>query len=98
MLAEVVLGLSKLVLDGGMGGTTPLEAGAVAAELSMAISSLARVFDGPATIAPLVVSFGQRLRWGLRTCDCLGDEDMRGNKSFQYDHGLSLYFAAPRCD
>ena len=41
MLAEVALGLGKLVLDGGMGGTAPLEAGAVAVELSMAISSSA---------------------------------------------------------
>ena len=98
MLAEVALGSGKLVLDGGMGGTAPLEAGAVAAESSMAISSSARVFDGPATIAPLVISFGRRLHWGLRTCDCLGDEDMRGDKLFQYGHGLSLYFAAAMCD
>ena len=38
------------------------------------------------------------LHWGLRTCDCLGDKDMRGNRSFQCSHGLSLYFVAPGCD
>ena len=54
MLAEVALGLAKLVLGGGMGGTA---AGAVAVESSMAIASLARSFDGPATIAALVVFF-----------------------------------------
>ena len=54
MLAEVVLGSAKLVLDGGMGGTV---AGAVAAELSMAITSSARIFDGQATITAPIVSF-----------------------------------------
>ena len=54
MLAEVALGSAKPVLGGGMGGTA---AGAVAVESSMAIASSARIFDGLATIAALVVSF-----------------------------------------
>ena len=60
MLAELALELMKLVLGSGPGEmdgvAVPLTVGAVVIGLSMAITSLAGVFDGPAAIA-VAVSF-----------------------------------------